>query len=45
MATGVVPLAMTAGGYNLKTVFKVGMVNLVIRGLVCVPVVMTMFPI
>lgn len=45
MATGVVPLAMTAGGYNLKTVFKAGMVNLVIRGLVCVPVVMTMFPI
>ena len=45
MATGVVPLAMTAGGYNLKPVFKAGMVNLVIRGLVCVPVVMTMFPI
>lgn len=45
MATGVVPLAMTAGGYSLKTVFKAGMVNLVIRGLVCVPVVMTMFPI
>ena len=45
MATGVVPLAMTAGGYNLKTVFKAGMVNLVVRGLISVPVVMTMFPI
>ena len=45
MATGVVPLAMTAGGYNLKTVFKAGMVNRVVRGLISVPVVMTMFPI
>ena len=45
MATGVVPLAMTAGGYNLKTIFKAGMVNLVVRGVVSVLVVMTMFPI
>ena len=32
MATGVVPLAMTAGGYNLKTIFKAGMVPAVVRG-------------
>ena len=45
MATGVVPLAMTAGGYNLKTIFKAGMVPAVVRGIVCVLVTMTMFPI
>lgn len=45
MATGVVPLAMTSGGYSLKTMFKVGLVPAVIRGIVSVLVTMTMFPI
>ena len=45
MATGVVPLAMTAGGYNLKTIFKAGMVPAVVRGVVSVLATMTMFPI
>jgi solute carrier family 13 (sodium-dependent dicarboxylate transporter), member 2/3/5 len=45
MATGVVPLAMTAGGYSLKTIFKAGMVPAVVRGVVCVLATMTMFPI
>ena len=42
---GVVPLAMTAGGYNLKTIFKAGMVPAVVRGVVSVLATMTMFPI
>ena len=45
MATGVVPLAMTSGGYSLKTMFKVGLVPAVVRGIVSVLVTMTMFPI
>lgn len=45
MATGVVPLAMKAGGYNLKTIFKAGMVNVIVRGVISVLVTMTMFPI
>ncbi|MBS6348473.1 MAG: anion permease [Oscillospiraceae bacterium] len=45
MATGVVPLAMTAGGYNLKTIFKTGMVHAVVSCVVSVAVTMTMYPI
>lgn len=45
MATAVVPMAMTTGGYSQKTVFKVGMIPAVVRGIVAVLVTMTMFPI
>ena len=38
-------MAMTAGGYNLKTIFKAGMVPAVVRGVVSVLATMTMFPI
>lgn len=45
MATAVVPMAMTTGGYSQKTILKVGMIPAVVRGIVAVLVVMTMFPI
>ena len=45
MATGVVPLVMTAGGYNLKTIMKAGIIPAVVRGIVSVLATMTMFPI
>ncbi len=39
------PLAIMTGGYSTKTVFKVGMIPAVVRGIVSTLVVMTMFPI
>ena len=45
MATAIVPMAMTTGGYSSKTVFKVGLIPAVVRGIVSTLVVMTMFPI
>lgn len=44
MATAVVPMAMTTGGYSAKTMFKVGLIPAAVRGVVAVLVVMTMFP-
>lgn len=45
MATAVVPMAMTTGGYSAKTIFKVGLLPAIVRGVVSVLVTMTLFPI
>lgn len=45
MATAIVPMAMTTGGYSAKTIFKLGLIPAVVRGVVSVLAVMTMFPI
>ena len=45
MATAVVPMAMNAGGYSAKTVFKVGIIPGVIRGVVGTLIAMTLYPI
>ncbi len=44
MATAVVPMAMSAGGYSQKTILKAGLIPAVVRGVVSVLVTMTMFP-
>lgn len=44
MATAVVPMAMTAGGYSTKTIIKPGLLIALIRGIVCVLVTMTLYP-
>lgn len=45
MATAVVPMAMSAGGYSAKTVFKAGIIPGVIRGIVGTLIAMTLYPI
>ena len=45
MATAVVPMAMTIGGYSQKTILKIGMFPAIVRGIVSVAVTMTLFPI
>ena len=45
MATAVVPMAMNAGGYSAKTVFKAGIIPGVIRGVVGTLIAMTLYPI
>jgi hypothetical protein len=37
-------MAMNAGGYSTKTVFKAGIVHGVIRGVLGTAIAMTMFP-
>ena len=44
MATAVVPMAMNAGGYSAKTVFKAGIIPGVIRGVVGTLIAMTLYP-
>ena len=44
MATAVVPMAMSAGGYSAKTVFKAGIIPGVIRGIVGTLIAMTLYP-
>ena len=44
LSTAVVPMAMNAGGYSTKTVFKAGIVHGVIRGILGTAIAMTMFP-
>lgn len=45
MATAIVPMAMTTGGYSQKTIFKVGLIPAIVRGVVSVLVAMTLYPI
>lgn len=44
MATAVVPMAMNAGGYSAKTMFKVGILPGILRGAVGTLIAMTLFP-
>lgn len=44
MATAVVPMAMNAGGYSAKTMFKVGILPGILRGVVGTLIAMTLFP-
>ena len=44
LATAVVPMAMNAGGYSVKTVFKAGIVPGVIRGIVGALLATMLFP-
>lgn len=44
MSTAVVPMAMNAGGYSAKTVFKVGILPGLLRGVVGTLIAMTLFP-
>lgn len=44
LSTAVVPMAMNAGGYSAKTVFKVGIVPGLIRGVVGTLIAMTLYP-
>lgn len=44
LSTAVVPMAMNAGGYSAKTIFKVGIIPGVIRGLVGTAIAMTLYP-
>ena len=44
MATAVVPMAMDAGGYSAKTMFKVGILPGILRGVVGTLIAMTLFP-
>lgn len=44
LATAVVPMAMSAGGYSQKTIFKAGIIPGLVRGLVGTAIAMTMFP-
>ena len=45
MATAVVPMAMDAGGYNAKTIFKAGIIPGIVRGIVGTLIAMTLYPI
>ena len=45
MATAVVPMAMSAGGYSTKTVFKAGIIPGLVRGIVGTAIAMTLYPI
>ena len=45
LATAVVPMAMEAGGYSIKTVFKAGIIPGIVRGVVGTLIAMTLFPI
>ena len=44
LSTAVVPMAMNAGGYSAKTVFKAGIVHGIIRGVLGTAIAMTIFP-
>lgn len=44
MATAVVPMAMNAGGYSAKTMFKVGILPGILRGVLGTLIAMTLFP-
>lgn len=44
LSTAVVPMAMNAGGYSAKTVFKAGIVPGVVRGIVGTLIAMTLYP-
>ena len=44
MATAVVPMAMNVGGYSAKTMFKVGILPGILRGVVGTLIAMTLFP-
>ena len=44
LSTAVVPMAMNAGGYSAKTVFKVGLIPGILRGALGVLIAMTLFP-
>lgn len=44
MASAVVPMAMSAGGYSQKTILKAGLLPALLRGLVGVPIAMTLYP-
>ena len=44
MATAVVPMAMNAGGYSAKTMFKVGILPGLLRGVLGTLIAMTLFP-
>lgn len=45
MSTAVVPMAMNAGGYSAKTVFKVAILPGLLRGIVGTLIAMTLFPV
>ena len=44
LATAVVPMAMNAGGYSAKTMFKVGILPGLLRGVLGTLMAMTLFP-
>lgn len=44
MSTAVVPMAMNAGGYSAKTMFKVGILPGILRGVLGTLIAMTLFP-
>ena len=44
LATAVVPMAMNAGGYSAKTMFKVGILPGILRGVLGTLIAMTLFP-
>ena len=44
LATAVVPMAMSAGGYNQKTILKAGIIPAVVRGVAGVLIAMTLYP-
>ena len=44
LATAVVPMAMNAGGYSAKTMFKVGILPGILRGVLGTLMAMTLFP-
>lgn len=44
MATAVVPMAMSAGGYSQKTILKAGLIPAVVRGVAGVLIAMTLYP-
>ena len=44
LATAVVPMAMNAGGYSAKTMFKVGILPGLLRGVLGTLIAMTLFP-
>ena len=44
LATAVVPMAMNAGGYSAKTMFKVGILPGILRGVLGTLFAMTLFP-
>ncbi|MCH4031301.1 MAG: anion permease [Lachnospiraceae bacterium] len=44
LSTAVVPMAMNAGGYSMKTIFKAGIVPGIIRGLIGAALAALLFP-
>lgn len=44
LSTAVVPMAMNAGGYSAKTVFKAGIIPGVVRGVLGTLIAMTLYP-